>query len=179
MVPARAIQVHGGAIKPLKRRDMEVYCIAEKSQENSMYSADCVPRFQPRSTKHSSSSLFAPQLWLPQIPIPESVHSWNIQQVMDALHWQKTAGSLRADTAKSSRWWCFQTRWCGAWLGAAWEVWSVYQCQTTRRLHMLLKSQRASLITMKVLGPCRGEKPTWGSLLGTRINHSSSRQGNF
>lgn len=114
------------------------------------------------------SSLFAPQLRLPQIPVPESADRWNIQQVMDALHWQNTARPLRADTVRSSRWWCFQTRWCRAWLGAAWEVWSVYRCQTTESLHMLRRSQRASLKTRKMMGLCRGEKTTWGGLLAAR-----------
>lgn len=75
------------------------------------------------------SYLFSPQLWLPQIPIPESVYIWNMQQVMDVLNWQNTVRSLRVDTVKSTRWWCFQTRGCGAWLGAAWEVWGVGQSQ--------------------------------------------------
>lgn len=124
------------------------------------------------------SSLFAPQLWLPQIPIPKSVYSWNIQEEMDALNWQNTARSLRADTVKSTRWWCFQTRWCGAWLGAAWEVWSVYRCQTKKTPHMLLKSQRASLKTMK-MGPCRRKKQVRAGYLGPEINHSFLRQGSL
>lgn len=93
------------------------------------------------------------------------------QQVRDALNWQNTGKSLRAHAAESSRWWCFQTRWCGAWLWAAWEVCSVYWCQTQERLQILLKSQRAPLHAMKIPGPCKRKEQCEAGSAEPRIIH--------
>lgn len=169
MVPVQAIQVHRGTVKLCRRRGVAGHIVLLRKANQTVYIQLTVYQdlnFESWSIVHCL--LFALQPWLPQTPIPKSVCGCNVLQVMDALNWQNTARSLRADTMESTRWWYFQTRWCGAWLWTVWEVWSVYWCQTKRTFQMLVQQSKGTSKTHVDDGSMQMKRTIWYRLFNNR-----------